>query len=127
MSHERLKILKIEKSDFETYEKSPNPTCLREKTINPKLQPACFSLVHIKVQRNGTFHPKNIQLKNGFKRCICDCEFTTQRVPERKVKIQNISFINKISLPIIESHFALTPNRNLKPDNFYLLFFSSFV
>ena len=77
MSQERLKILKIEKSDFETYEKSPNPTCLREKTINPKLQLACFSLVHIKVQRNGTFHPKNIQLKNGFKRRICDCEFTT--------------------------------------------------
>ena len=50
-----------------------------------------------------------------------------QRVPERKVKIKNISFINKISLSIIESHFALTPNWNLKPDNFYLLLFSSFV
>ena len=50
-----------------------------------------------------------------------------QRVAERKVKIQNISFINKISLPIIELHFALTPNQNLKAYNFYLLFFSSFV
>ena len=76
MSHKRLKILKIEKSDFETYEKSPNPTCLREKTINPKLQLACFFLVHIKVQRNGAFHPKNVWLKDDFKRRICDCEFT---------------------------------------------------
>ena len=29
-----------------------------------------------------------------------------QCVPEQKARIQN----NKISLPVIESHFALTPN-----------------
>ena len=118
MSQKRLKISKTEKSEFETYEKSLDPTTdcyfpnmkplvsliwehfslsllassptqsrnpskisqklshLREKTINPELQLACFSLVHIKVQRNGTFHPKNVRLKDDFKRHICDCEFT---------------------------------------------------
>ena len=92
MSQERLKILKAEKSEFETYEKSLDPTTgcyfpnlkpffslirehlslfllassptqfqdpskisqklshLRKKTLNPKLQPAFFSLVHIKLQ-----------------------------------------------------------------------------
>ena len=48
----------------------------REKNINPKLQPAYFFLVHIKMQLNGAFHPKNMRLKDGFKRHICDCEST---------------------------------------------------
>ena len=83
MSQERLKILKTQKFEFETYEKSLDPTTsssfhnlklffsllvssstrsqdlskisqklshLRKKTLNPKLQPAFFSLVHIKLQ-----------------------------------------------------------------------------
>ena len=119
MSHEKLKIYKTKKFEFETYEKSPNLTtrcnfpnlnpffsliwehfslsllvssphdlethlkipknCLiwEKRTINPKLQLACFSLVHIKVQWNGAFHLTNVRLKDDFKRCICDCEFTT--------------------------------------------------
>ena len=50
---------------------------LREKTINPKLQPICLSLIHIKVQWNGALHHTNVRLKDGFKRSICECEFTT--------------------------------------------------
>ena len=45
-----------------------------------------------------------------------------QRVPEGKAGIQNIGFINKISLSIIKSHFALTPNFNLKVNNFIYCF-----
>ena len=114
ISHERLKIYKTKKSEFETYEKSPDPTtdcyfpnlkpffsliweyfslslswihhphnpethvkfpkkCLiwEKKTNNPKLQPVCFSLVYIKVQQNRAFHPKNVRLKDDFKRRIC--------------------------------------------------------
>ena len=64
--------------DLETHLKFPKIILFeRKKTIDPKLQPACFSLVHIKVQWNGAFHPKNIWLKDDFKRCIYDCEFTT--------------------------------------------------
>ena len=48
-----------------------------KKTINPQLQPVCFSLVHIKVQQNWAFHLKNVWIKDDFKRCIYDCEFTT--------------------------------------------------
>ena len=36
----------------------------------------CFSLVHIKMQRNGAFHPMNVRLKENFKRRIRDCEST---------------------------------------------------
>ena len=50
-----------------------------------------------------------------------------QRVLEQKGGIQNIGFVTKISRPVIEWHFALTPNRNLKVNNFHLLFFSSFL
>ena len=168
MSHEKLKMLKIGKSEFETFEKSPDPTtsynfpnlklffslnwehfslswfhhphdpeshlklpknCLtwEKKTINPKLQPTCFSLVHIKVQWKRAFHLKNVRLKDGFKRRICDCEFPTTDVLKGKARIQNIGFMNKISLYVVESHFALTLNQNMKVNNFHLLFFNSFI
>ena len=36
----------------------------------------CFSLIYIKVQQNRAFHPKNVRLKDDFKRHICDGEST---------------------------------------------------
>ena len=45
-----------------------------------------------------------------------------QRVPEQKGGIQNIGFMNKISLPVIEWHFVLTPNRNLEVNYFHYCF-----
>ena len=92
---------------------------LREKkSNNPKLQLACFFLVHIKLQQNEAFHTKNVQLKDGFKRHSCDCEFTIAARtrteswnPKYWLRQQDISYY----------HW------NWKVNNFYLLFFSFFV
>ena len=114
--------------DPETHLKIPK-NCLiwEKKTINPKLQLACFSLVHIKMQWNGTFHPKNVRLKDDFKRRICDCEFSIAVRTETKswnpkywLREQDISSYHWVT-------FCPNPKPKSKVNNFHLLFFSSFL
>ena len=100
---------------------------LREKTINPKLQSACFSLIHIKVQWNGAFHSKNVVKRRLQEAHLWLWIYHNNAYRNGKGGIQNIGFVNKISLPVTESHFSVTPNQNMMVNNFHLLFFSSFL